>query len=94
LRKSGGRAPAHRSFAQRLIDRHRSHVEAADTSGQSVLTGRLGFFSFEIRTIGGSLILDHSDVRRVRRGYDFSFGRLGQLFELTLLSTSPERATP
>ena len=55
---------------------------------------RLGFLLLEILGTCVGLILDNSDVSRGRRWRYFLFGCLGQLFELTLLPTSLEWATP
>jgi hypothetical protein len=82
------------SFVERLFDWHGSHMKATRTTWWSVGRRSVGLWSREILVPGIILIFDDPDVSRGRPRRYVSFGRLGQLFELTFLPTSLEGATP
>ena len=83
-----------RSFADRLVDRYGSHMEATDANLRRFLTGRVGFSTLDVFGPRVALIVENSDVSRGRSRGHSTRGRLGQLFELTSLPASSERATP
>ena len=81
------------SIAKRLVNWHGSHMKATGNPW-GVSSWRICVFYLKVLVPGRTLILDHSDVMRGRFCCHLSFGCLGQLFELTLLATSSEGATP
>jgi hypothetical protein len=89
-----GAAERFSSFAQRLINRYGSHMEAPRTTLRSVGSWRVGFWFLETLISRILLILDDPDVGRGRSWRCLSFRCLGQLFELTFLPTSLEGTTP
>lgn len=70
-------------------------MKSADTTRRGSINWCIRFWAaLGFRFGRGSLILDDSDVSGGRSRERIPFGSLGQVFELTLLPSSPERTAP
>jgi hypothetical protein len=86
--------PVVRSFADGLVNRHGAHMKSTAPTLPRTVVGLLRFLLGEVGFGAGSLILENSDVGGSRLERDVAFGRTSQLFELALISTTPERTAP
>jgi hypothetical protein len=68
-------------------------MKAPGANGHRVSNRWLGLVILDIPATRVKLILDHPDVSRAGHWWDVVRRRLGQEFELTFLSPSPEGAT-